>query len=86
MEESTKGSVWLVLPTYNEAENLRAAVASVKEHLPTDAKILIVDDSSPDGTGDFADQIAAANSAIEVMHRPVKEGLGPAYIAGSGRR
>lgn len=85
MPQSAQGPAWLVLPTYNEAENLEALVVKAKELLPVDARILIVDDSSPDGTGDLADRIAATDPAVEVLHRPVKEGLGPAYIAGFGR-
>jgi dolichol-phosphate mannosyltransferase len=73
---------WLILPTYNEAENIEPFLAAVREVLPADARILIVDDGSPDGTGDIADRLAAAHEEVEVLHRPRKEGLGPAYIAG----
>ena len=76
------GPVWLVLPTYNEAENIEAFVAAVRAHLPAERRILIVDDSSPDGTGEIADRLAAEHDDVQVLHRPVKEGLGPAYIAG----
>jgi dolichol-phosphate mannosyltransferase len=85
MAQTTEGPAWLVLPTYNEAENLQALVTKARQCLPAEASILIVDDSSPDGTGDLADRIAAADPGVEVMHRPIKEGLGPAYIAGFGR-
>jgi dolichol-phosphate mannosyltransferase len=85
MAQTTEGPAWLVLPTYNEAENLRALVTKARQHLPADASILIVDDSSPDGTGDLADRIASEDQGVEVLHRPVKEGLGPAYIAGFRR-
>jgi dolichol-phosphate mannosyltransferase len=79
----TPGPVWLVLPTYNEAENIEDFVAAVRAHLPVDARVLIVDDNSPDGTGEIADRLAAAGGgAVEVLHRPRKEGLGCAYIAG----
>jgi dolichol-phosphate mannosyltransferase len=82
MAKTIEGPAWLVLPTYNEAENLEALVDAARKHLPAEAKILIVDDSSPDGTGDMADRIADEDVAVEVLHRPEKEGLGPAYIAG----
>jgi dolichol-phosphate mannosyltransferase len=86
MESSVgAGSTWLVLPTYNEAANVAAIVEAAREHLPDDARILIVDDNSPDGTGRIADRLAAADKRIEVLHRPGKEGLGPAYIAGFRR-
>jgi dolichol-phosphate mannosyltransferase len=75
-------SVWLVLPTYNEASNLEPIVAAVREHLSQPRQVLIVDDSSPDGTGEIADRLAASHQDISVLHRPRKEGLGPAYIAG----
>jgi dolichol-phosphate mannosyltransferase len=76
------GPVCLVLPTYNEADNIEAFVEAVRAKLPTSARILIVDDNSPDGTGEIADRLAAQTEAVEVLHRPHKEGLGPAYIAG----
>jgi len=76
---------WLVLPTYNEAENIQPFVAAVRAKLPADARILIVDDNSPDGTGGIADRLAAEHEGVEVLHRPRKEGLGPAYIAGFRR-
>jgi dolichol-phosphate mannosyltransferase len=73
---------WLILPTYNEAENIEAFIAAVLPVLPASARILIVDDSSPDGTGEIADGLAAGEPRISVLHRAHKEGLGPAYIAG----
>jgi dolichol-phosphate mannosyltransferase len=73
---------WLVLPTYNEAENIESFVAAARAKLPAAAEVLIVDDGSPDGTGAIADRLAAAHANVHVLHRPVKEGLGPAYIAG----
>jgi len=76
------GPAWLVLPTYNEAANIAAIVEAARSSLPADARILVVDDNSPDGTGKIADELAAADPAIEVLHRAGKEGLGPAYIAG----
>jgi dolichol-phosphate mannosyltransferase len=71
-----------VLPTYNEAANLEAVVAGAREHLPADRRILVVDDSSPDGTGAVADRLAAAHRDVAVLHRPTKGGIGPAYVAG----
>jgi dolichol-phosphate mannosyltransferase len=81
-ESSGAGPAWLVLPTYNEAENLEPLVAAALGNLPDSARILVVDDNSPDGTGELADRLAAAEPRIEVLHRAQKEGLGPAYIAG----
>jgi dolichol-phosphate mannosyltransferase len=74
--------VWVILPTYNEAENLERIVAAVLEHLPESRRILIVDDNSPDGTGEIADRLAEVDESIGVLHRVRKEGLGPAYLAG----
>jgi dolichol-phosphate mannosyltransferase len=74
--------VWVILPTYNEAENLERIVAAVLEQLPPTRTVLIVDDNSPDGTGEIADRLAAADNSIAVLHRQAKEGLGPAYLAG----
>ena len=82
MRESTRGPAWLILPTYNEAENVEALVAAVLDKLPGSARVLIVDDGSPDGTGAIADRLAAEQERVEVLHRARKEGLGPAYIAG----
>jgi dolichol-phosphate mannosyltransferase len=79
------GYVWLVIPTYNEAENLAAIVAAARERLPERRRVLIVDDNSPDGSGEIADRLAAELDDVEVMHRPAKEGLGPAYLAGFER-
>jgi dolichol-phosphate mannosyltransferase len=77
-----RGPAWLVLPTYNEAENLEAFLAAVLPKLPADARVLVVDDNSPDGTGKLADRLAAGDERVRVLHRTQKEGLGPAYIAG----
>jgi dolichol-phosphate mannosyltransferase len=77
-----RGPAWLVLPTYNEAENLEAFLAAALPKLPADARVLVVDDSSPDGTGKLADRLAAEDERVRVLHRTRKEGLGPAYIAG----
>jgi dolichol-phosphate mannosyltransferase len=76
-----QGPAWLVLPTYNEAGNIEAFVEAVLEKLPASARVLIVDDNSPDGTGEIADRLATRHEAVAVLHRPHKEGLGPAYIA-----
>lgn len=75
-------SVWLVLPTYDEAENIEPIVGAIHENLPSGSTILVVDDGSPDGTGEIADRLAAELGGIEVLHRTTKEGLGPAYVAG----
>ncbi|HTX44733.1 MAG TPA: polyprenol monophosphomannose synthase [Solirubrobacteraceae bacterium] len=81
--------VWVVIPTYNEAANIegivRAAVAELDRVAPGDYRILVVDDSSPDGTGQIADRLATAEPQIEVMHRAAKTGLGHAYLAGFAR-
>jgi dolichol-phosphate mannosyltransferase len=77
-----RGPAWLVLPTYEEASNVERLVEQARAKLPADAHVLIVDDGSPDGTGEIADRLAAEHAAIHVLHRARKEGLGPAYIAG----
>jgi dolichol-phosphate mannosyltransferase len=74
---------WVVLPTYDEAENISGICAAILAALPG-ANLLVVDDASPDGTGDLADQLAAQNPRIKVRHREGKEGLGKAYIDGFG--
>jgi dolichol-phosphate mannosyltransferase len=76
---------WLILPTYNEAENIEPFVAAVRAKLPAAARVLIVDDNSPDGTGRRANRLAEQHEDVSVLHRPRKEGLGPAYIAGFRR-
>ena len=73
---------WLILPTYNEAENIGPMVAAARAQLRDPDHILIVDDNSPDGTGRLADELAAENTNVHVMHRPGKLGLGRAYLAG----
>jgi dolichol-phosphate mannosyltransferase len=75
------GSPWVVLPTYNEAENIEPMVRAVLAALPG-ARVLVVDDSSPDGTGEIADRLAAELPAVSVLHRPRKAGLGQAYVSG----
>jgi dolichol-phosphate mannosyltransferase len=74
--------VWVILPTYNEAENLERITDAILEQLRESGHVLVVDDNSPDGTGEIADRLAERNKRIEVLHRAVKEGLGPAYLAG----
>jgi dolichol-phosphate mannosyltransferase len=80
------GEPWLILPTYNEAENLQAIVRAAGEVLaraaPEGFRVLVVDDGSPDGTGELADQLAAEHEWVRVLHRAEKSGIGPAYLAG----
>ena len=73
--------VWVVLPTYNERENLEGMATAILSALP-EASLLIVDDGSPDGTGELADTISATQSRVSVLHRPGKQGLGAAYRDG----
>jgi dolichol-phosphate mannosyltransferase len=70
------------LPTYNEHENLERMVLALGEVLPPGGRVLVIDDNSPDGTGDLADRLAAEREWVSVLHRERKDGLGPAYIAG----
>ena len=72
---------WVVVPTYNEAENLEPFVRALLAAAP-DVNVLVVDDNSPDGTGRIADGLADELGPVEVLHRPGKEGLGRAYLAG----
>ena len=69
------------MPTYNERQNLEIIVGRIRESVP-DADVLVVDDNSPDGTGDLADKLAEADPGVQVMHRTEKAGLGRAYVAG----
>jgi dolichol-phosphate mannosyltransferase len=73
------------LPTYNEIENLERMVRALREVLPEDGRVLVIDDGSPDGTGELADRLAAELPFVSVLHRDGKEGLGRAYIAGFHR-
>jgi dolichol-phosphate mannosyltransferase len=75
------GRVLVVIPTYNEAENIRPITDRVRRAVPS-VDILIADDNSPDGTGGIADELAAADDHVFVLHRAGKEGLGAAYVAG----
>jgi dolichol-phosphate mannosyltransferase len=81
MSVADLGRVLVVIPTYNEAENLEAVVDRLRAAVP-EADVLVVDDGSPDGTGDIADRLVAADPAVHVLHRTEKAGLGAAYIAG----
>ena len=75
------GRVLVIIPTYNEAENIRLIIERVRRAVPS-VDMLIADDNSPDGTGGIADELAAADDHIQVLHRPGKAGLGAAYQAG----
>ncbi len=79
----TGSGTWVILPTYNEADNLAGIAAAILDHLPA-ATLLVVDDGSPDGTGRLADDLAGADARIRVRHRPAKQGLGRAYLDGFG--
>jgi dolichol-phosphate mannosyltransferase len=85
------GEPWLILPTYNEAENIEAIVCAAGEVLARATsggslggtfRILVVDDGSPDGTGQIADRLAGEHDWVRVLHRAEKNGIGPAYLAG----
>lgn len=71
----------IIVPTYNERENIRRLLPELMA-LDPDIRVLVVDDNSPDGTGKLADELAAENKRISVLHRPGKLGLGSAYVAG----
>jgi dolichol-phosphate mannosyltransferase len=75
------GRIAVVIPTYNERDNIRLITAAVRSVVP-EADLLIVDDNSPDGTGEIADDLAAGDKRIHVLHRDAKAGLGAAYVAG----
>lgn len=72
----------VIIPTYNERDNLPLLIPQILDH---DLHVLIVDDNSPDGTGQIADALAAADQRVQVLHRPDKQGLGRAYLAGFRR-
>jgi dolichol-phosphate mannosyltransferase len=81
------GVPWIVLPTFDEAENLESIARAILKVMragsgPGGFRLLVVDDSSPDGTGEIADRLAAAEEEVRVLHRTDREGLGPAYLAG----
>ena len=76
----------LCLPTYNERENIEAMIDALGDVLDTDRdRVLVIDDGSPDGTGEIADRLAAEHPWVSVLHRETKEGIGPAYVAGFRR-
>ena len=79
----TGRGAWVVLPTYNEADNLAGIAAAILQALPA-ATLLVVDDGSPDGTGALADGLAGADARVRVRHRATKQGLGRAYLDGFG--
>jgi dolichol-phosphate mannosyltransferase len=76
---------YVCLPTYNEHENLEPMVTALLERIGPADRVLVIDDSSPDGTGELADALAEEDDRVGVLHRPQKEGLGPAYLAGFRR-
>jgi dolichol-phosphate mannosyltransferase len=85
---SPPAPVWVIIPTYNERENLEPLIAAIHAAIDpwaADHALLVVDDHSPDGTGDLADRLAARDSRLEVLHRSEKRGLGQAYVAGFNR-
>jgi dolichol-phosphate mannosyltransferase len=75
----------ICLPTYNERANLEPMIDALRDVLRDGDRVLVIDDSSPDGTGEIADRLAAELGFVDVLHRPQKEGLGPAYLAGFER-
>ncbi len=82
--EAASPRVLVIVPTYNEKDNVERVVGRLRAAVPA-ADVLIVDDGSPDGTGDLADALAAGDPQIQVMHRSSKQGLGAAYVAGFRR-
>ena len=84
-----QATVWVVIPTYNEADNVerivRAALAELERYAPGDHAVLVVDDNSPDGTGAIADRLTEELRGVQVLHREAKNGLGQAYLAGFAR-
>jgi dolichol-phosphate mannosyltransferase len=81
IEDAPGAGTWVVLPTYDEADNIRPISAAILTALPG-ATLLVVDDGSPDGTGRIADELAATDKRIRVRHRAAKQGLGRAYLDG----
>ncbi|HEY0536832.1 MAG TPA: polyprenol monophosphomannose synthase [Actinoallomurus sp.] len=75
------GHILVIVPTYNEADNITVVAGRLRASVP-EAHLLIADDNSPDGTGKIADELAESDEHIHVMHRPGKQGLGAAYLAG----
>ena len=85
IDGTESGPTWVVIPTYDEAGNVEAMAEAVAERLEPGDRILFVDDGSPDGTGEILDRLSAASDFVEVLHRPVNDGLGGALIAGFER-
>ena len=83
--DDTEVRACVCLPTYNERENLEPMLRALADVLGPDDRVLVIDDNSPDGTGELADRLAAELGFVDVLHRPRKEGLGPAYLAGFRR-
>jgi dolichol-phosphate mannosyltransferase len=83
--DDTEVRVCVCLPTYNERENLEQMLRALGDVLGEGDRVLVIDDDSPDGTGAIADRLAAELAFVDVLHRPRKEGLGPAYLAGFRR-
>jgi dolichol-phosphate mannosyltransferase len=75
------GRVLVIIPTYNEADNVKQITGRLRAAVP-EANLLVADDNSPDGTGKIADELAEADDHVRVLHRPGKQGLGAAYVAG----
>jgi dolichol-phosphate mannosyltransferase len=80
-KDTGEGRVLVVIPTYNEADNIADVTSRLRSAVP-DAHVLIADDNSPDGTGKIADEMAEDDDNVHVLHRPGKQGLGAAYLAG----
>ena len=83
MTSSDVAPILVVIPTYNERDNLESIIGRLRAAAPA-VDVLVVDDASPDGTGKLADTMAAGDPQVHVLHRPAKQGLGPAYLAGFG--
>lgn len=79
---NTAPHTWVVVPTFNEAETIERLVRAVLDELPQSRRVLVVDDLSPDGTGEIVARLATELDDVDVLHRPGKRGLGPAYVAG----
>jgi dolichol-phosphate mannosyltransferase len=83
--DDTEVRACVCLPTYNEHQNLEPMLRALADVLGPDDRVLVIDDNSPDGTGELADRLAAELGFVDVLHRPRKDGLGPAYLAGFRR-
>jgi dolichol-phosphate mannosyltransferase len=83
--DDTEVRALVCLPTYDERENLEPMLRALGEVLGPDDRVLVIDDNSPDGTGELADRLTAELAFVDVLHRSRKEGLGPAYLAGFRR-